>query len=342
MKPERILIIHPNWRGDVLFSTALIRALKNRFPAVSISSLITPRCKEILEENPDIDEIIFQPETKGLKNFLRGLKLVFLLQKKKFDLAFLLTPSFTRSFLIFLAGIPLRIGYKKGRKSIFLNKKIEPSKKDVHRAECFLELAYFLGVKREENNHFFLSSKDRQWVDDFLNKNRIDKKDFLVILNPGGNWELKRWPLENFARLGDKLIGQYKAKVIITGGGKDRELAEEISSLMQNKPILAAGKTTLKQLGALFKKADLVIANDSGPMHIAVALGCKVIALFGPTSFKITGPYSQRKNWRVIQKDVGCPLPCYELNCSQNRCMQAISVDEVLAKIDIDRRSMLK
>ena len=333
MEIRRILIIHPNWRGDVLFSTALVRALKDRFPRASICSLIVSRCKEILEGNPDIDEIICQPQTKGLKNFLRGFELVFLLRRKSFDVAFLLTPSFSRSLFLFLAGIPLRVGYKKGRKSIFLNKKVDLSIGDRHRAEHFLGLAYFLGIKKEKDYHFFISLEDEQWADNFLNKNRIDKKDFLVILNPGGNWELKRWPAESFALLGDRLIQEYKAKIIISGSEEDRELAERISSLMQAKPILAAGKTTLKQLGALFKKANLVIANDSGPMHIAVALGSPVIALFGPTSSQITGPYSQRKNWRVIQKNVGCPLPCYNLNCSQNRCMQAISVDEVLAEV---------
>lgn len=334
MEIKRILIIHPNWRGDVLFSTALLRALKNKFPAASISSLIVPRCSEILQGNPDIDEIIFQQETRGLNNFLRGFRHISLLRPKRFDIAFLLTPSFTRSLLIFLARIPLRVGYKKGRKSIFLNKKINPPKADVHRAEYFLNLAYFLKIEREKNYYFFVSNQDEKWADDFLNKNKIDKQNFLVIMNPGGNWELKRWPPENFARLGDKLIERYKARVLITGSEKDKKLAEKIFSLMQNKPILAAGKTTLKQLGALFKKANLVIANDSGPMHIAVALDCPVIALFGPTSSQITGPYGNDKNYRVIQKGSPPFLPCYGSICPQERSMDEISVDEVLAKID--------
>ncbi|MCK4859698.1 MAG: lipopolysaccharide heptosyltransferase II, partial [Candidatus Omnitrophica bacterium] len=305
-----------------------------------IFSLVVPRCAEILQGNSDISEIIFQPETRGLNNFLRSFKLISLLRKKRFDIVFLLTASFTRSLLIFLAGIPLRVGYKKGRKSIFLNKKINPSKVDVHRAEHFLGLTHFLGVEKERGCYFFVSSDDEYWADNFLKENKIDKNDFLLILNPGGNWELKRWPLENFALLGDKFIQKYKAKVIISGSKKDKELAEQISVLMQNRPILAAGKTTLKQLGALFKKTDLVIANDSGPMHIAVALDCKVIALFGPTSFRITGPYSEQKNWSVIQKGGNYPLPCYGSVCPQERSMQAISVDEVLAKIDINNSSV--
>lgn len=332
-----MLIVHPNWRGDVLFSTALVRALKRRFPHLYICSLVVSRAKEILEGNPDIEEIILQFESRGIKNFFRTLTLVPLLYRKRFDLAFLLTPSFTRSFLLFLANIPLRVGYKRGVKSIFLNKRIDLPKASLHRAEYFLYLSYFLGTEKEKNCYFFISKKEEEWAKRFLERNGIREEDILVILNPGGNWRCKRWPEESFARLGDRIVERYKARIVISGAKKDEDIGRRIYSLMRYKPILAVGKTTLKQLAALCKRAKIVIANDSGPMHIAVAVGSQTIALFGPTSEKITGPYNERKNWKVIRAEIDCPLPCYNLNCPENRCMQAISVDKVLSEIDIDR-----
>ena len=154
-----------------------------------------------------------------------------------------------------------------------------------------------------------------------------------MVLNPGGNWDLKRWPKENFARLGKRLIKEYQAKVIITGARADLNLAQDIAAQMEQQPLIFCGKTTLKQLAALMAKVSLVISNDSGPMHIAVSQKTKVIALFGPTSPQITGPYG-RGNYTVIHRDVGCATPCYQLDCSDNRCMKAITVDDVLQAVE--------
>jgi len=115
----------------------------------------------------------------------------------------------------------------------------------------------------------------------------------------------------------------------LTGAEKDVELCEKISSLMQHKPILLCGKIGLKVLGAVFKKAKWVVSNDSGPMHIAVAIQAPLIVLFGPTSPLVTGPYGTGV-YRILQKDVNCEIPCYNLSCADNRCMKAITVEDVL------------
>ena len=111
------------------------------------------------------------------------------------------------------------------------------------------------------------------------------------------------------------------------------KLAEGIEDKMKNNPVIFSGKTSLKELGALMERADLVISGDSGPMHIAVAMRSSVIALFGPTSPRFTGPYG-RGNYEVIRKDIGCDVPCYDLTCDDNRCMKAITVDDVLGVFD--------
>ena len=157
--------------------------------------------------------------------------------------------------------------------------------------------------------------------------------DFLVAINPGGNWKPKRWPKENFARLADELVKRFDAKIIITGSRTDLRLAQDIASMMEAKPIITCGKTSLKELACIFRKVDIVVANDSGPMHIGVSMKAKTIALFGPTSPEITGPIGKGL-YVVLHKKVDCEIPCYDLSCINYRCMKAITVEEVIEAVE--------
>ena len=121
-------------------------------------------------------------------------------------------------------------------------------------------------------------------------------------------------------------------KVIFSGSPGDVGLVDEISAKMKERPVIAAGKTTLKQSAAIFKKANLTVSADSGPLHIAAAVGANVIALFGPTDAAITGPLGKGKVV-IIQKQIDCRIPCYDLNCNDNRCMRAITVNDVISEI---------
>jgi lipopolysaccharide heptosyltransferase II len=161
-----------------------------------------------------------------------------------------------------------------------------------------------------------------------LRDNEISDKDRLVVLCPGGNWDMKRWPKENFAALADMLIEKMGVKVILSGAKKDIGLIDRITGMMKNNCAVSCGKTTLKELGALLERAHLVVANDTGPMHLAVAMKAKTIALFGPTSPELTGPYG-KGNYVVICKAGSCEVPCYDVTCTDNRCMALITVDDV-------------
>ena len=152
----------------------------------------------------------------------------------------------------------------------------------------------------------------------------------MIAINPGGNWLPKRWPKENWAILADKLLGELSARVIITGSQHDVPLAREIESLMRQRCVCACGAFNLKQFGALCRRLHLFITADSGPLHIANCLGTrKIIALFGPTHPLITGPYPQ-KNVVILQKNIGCEIPCYKQDCSDHRCMKALTVEDVV------------
>ncbi len=327
---KRILIINVNWLGDVLLSTASIRAIKKAYPESYLACMVPSRCVEVLKGNPYLDEVVVFDEKATHRGLIAKINFIKELKKKKFDIVFLFHRSFTRALIAFLANIPERVGYYAKKRGMLLTKKIIPPEEEMHRLAYYLNIVESYGVKSNGKYYeFFINDDDREYVDSQLKKLGVDRNDFVVVVNPGGNWQPKRWPKENFANLSDRLISELGAKIIISGADKDITLANDISNLMKSKPIILAGKTNLKQLGALMEAADLVISADSGPMHIAAAMGTDLIALFGPTKTSLTGPLGKGRI-AIIQKDVACKIPCYKVDCKDNRCMEEISVEYVL------------
>jgi len=330
---KNILLVNVNWLGDVLFSTPAIRAIRKAFTSSSISCMIVPRVKEILEDNPNIDELIIYDEEGMHKSLLAKVKFIAQLKKKKFDLVILFHRSFTRTLICYLAGIPTRVGYSTFKRAFLLTQKIKPQIRSMHRIDYLSNIVNAIGIETDNSFcDFFIQDSNRVFVDKFLFNAGIKQDDTIVVLNPGGNWQPKRWMKENFARLADKLITDFNLKVIISGGLKDIDLVGQITKLMNQKPVVACGRLTLKQLGALFEKAKLVISADSSPLHIAASLGTKIIGLYGPTSVDITGPRG-RGYIKIIQKSIGCKIPCYDSECIDFRCMKVITAKDVLDEV---------
>jgi len=278
--------------------------------------------------------VIFD-EKERHRGTLDKLKFVQLLKSKGFDAVFLLHRSLTRALICRLAGIPHRIGYYTKKRGFLLTKRIAPVGKDsMHRIDYYLNVIEKAGLRVEDRYlEFFFDEADAKSVDDFLTKKSITKDDLLIAINPGGNWLPKRWPEAHWAVLADKLISELGARVIITGSHIDIPVAQNIAGMMKEKPVIVSGVFNLKQLGALTRRLDLFVTADTGPLHIANAAGAKrIIALFGPTSPEITGPYPL-KNAVVLSKDVGCKIPCYVVNCKDNRCMKAITPEDVIGKV---------
>ncbi|MBU1887883.1 MAG: lipopolysaccharide heptosyltransferase II [Candidatus Omnitrophica bacterium] len=330
---ERILIVNVNWLGDTLFVIPFIRALRESHPQSYISVLTHPRCGEVLMASPHIDEIIIYDEKGRNKHLLSKFAVISQLKSKKFDIAFILRKSLSRSMLLFLSKIPRRIGYDNKRAGFLLTKKVPLPTKVLHKAEYFLGLARAVGIDPKKARYeFFISDTEKKEAAKILREAGLKKEESFIAINAGGNWDLKRWPAENFAELGDRIYDKLHLKVVLTGAVKDIELCKKISDMMKHKPILLCGKTDLKTLGAIFEMAKWAISNDSGPMHIAAGMGASLVALFGPTSPEITGPYGNGV-CVVLRKDIGCKIPCYMLSCKDNKCMKAITVEEVLRAI---------
>ncbi len=329
---KRILVVNVNWVGDVIFSSPIFKALKEAYPQAHISCLAVPRVKEVLESIPFLDEIIVYDEKGRHRNPLTKLKLIFELRKKRFDIAFLLHRSLTRALLVYLTGIPQRVGYDAKNRGKFLTHKAEPLEGQVHRSDYYLNVVESYGiVVNDRRSQLRVSTSIEEEAEKIFKAKKIQKDDYVIVINPGGNWDLKRWPPENFTRLIGGFWGDFNTKIIVSGARKDVALFRKINSLTFKNAVNLAGETSLMQLIAIMKKADLVISGDTGPLHIANSVGTEIIGLFGPTRPEITGPRGSGKA-HIIQHDVGCNKePCYHLRCPDNICMQSITPEEVLA-----------
>jgi len=331
---KKILIIEPNWLGDALFTTPAIRAIAKRSKGAYICVMTHKRCREILEGNPYIDEIITLKNGRGILGFFAKCMQIPNLRSKKIDMVFLFSRSMSYLLMCVLSKIPQRIAYKRAKTQFLTTKAIVPAEPEPHRVEYFLNLTRAVGIDTENPDYeLFLTDKDEKDAQLILNANNIYGVKSYFVINPGGNWMPKRWPKEEFAKLADELFNKYNTKVVITGAKKDVTLGKEIQALSKTKPISICGKTTLKQMAAVLKCAKVVIANDSGPMHIAVSQKTMTVALFGPTHPEITGPYGNSK-YIVVKKDVECVIPCYVGDCKTYHCMKDITVSDVMKGVE--------
>lgn len=334
-RSNRILIVEVNWLGDVLFSTPAIRALKNKYPDSYIGVLVHKRCKDVLIGNPNVNEIIVLDEQGKHRGFFGKIRLANELKTKKFSTVYLFHRSFTRTLICYLSGIKIRIGYHTAKRKFLLTENVLPLQKVVHRAAYY----YYLVARdipedvREFQCDFFVGDRPASYIKEILDKNKVVDNKKLVVIHPAGNWLPKRWPRENFAKLADELIDNFGAVIVFSGTLQEKDILAGILSLMKNKAINLCGKTNIKQLGALFKRADLVVSADSGPLHISVALKRPTVAIFGPTSAAVTGPLT-KENISILQKEIDCVIPCYNQDCPDNRCMKQISVEDVINCIE--------
>lgn len=332
---KRILVVLPNWVGDTLFATPLLRALRAAHPRAHLATLGLPLSLDVLAGNPHVDATLVYDE-RGVHRSLRAkARLVRTLRAQRFDATFILRRSFSRTLLLMLSGIPSRIGYDEGRGRRLLTHRVPPPERPVHRAESYLRLARALGIAAPAHRcDFAVGALRQQQADRWLAAHRpVGDRRALVALNAGGNWLHKRWPEERFAQLAQRLQRESDVAVLLTGGPRDAAAAQRIAAGATPPPLIAAGTASLQELGALLARCALVVSNDSGPLHVAAALGVPLVALFGPTSPALTGPFGEGP-WTVIHHPECCPsVPCYAPEDPPHAGMSAISVEEVFAAV---------
>ncbi|MEI8011297.1 MAG: lipopolysaccharide heptosyltransferase II [Candidatus Omnitrophota bacterium] len=334
---HNILVVSVNWIGDAVFSTAVYRALKTAFPAARLTVLAVPRVKDVLELCPDVDEVIVYEESRHAGGIAGMVRAGLSLRHRHFDAAFILRRSLSRSWLALIAGIPVRVGFGVPGWGKLLTHTVDDAGCDfLHRRDVYLRVVEAFGVKAVDRScRLVVSRVTCECVATLLREHGLKGNERIVVLHTGGNWELKQWPASRFAALTARLTTELQFTVVLSGGASDLERVNAIAVASGVAPLVLAGRTGLKELAALFKRAVMVVSADSGPLHLASAVGTNVIGLFGPTVPEITGPCGQGRI-RVLARDTGCNrAPCYYLECPDNRCMKTLTVDDVLQTFQV-------
>ena len=334
-KMKNILVVNVNWIGDVIFSTPVFRALRVRYPQAHIVCMAVARVVPVLECCPYVDEIIVYDEDRKHKWLWGKIAFAAGLRKFHFDAAFLLHRSWTRAFLVYLGGARERIGYDLKDLGRLLTHKVERPAEEIHRADYYLHIIESYGIEvTDRTTEIVPAAQSMTEIEQSLAQSGIfeNENHYLIVINTGGNWPLKRWPKDYFAALIERLVESMGSdvRIVISGADKDVKRAQDIRRMSAAEPVVLAGKTSLEQTFALMKRADLVISADSGPLHIASSVGTSTIAIFGPTRPEVTGPRGKGRSV-ILQEDLDCNRrACYQLDCPDNRCMRSVSVDDVL------------
>ncbi len=338
---ERFLVVRTDHIGDVLLSTPVLEAIKRKYPQSSVSMMISPYTKDLLANNPWVDEIITD-EQKTSGGFFR---LVKFLRKEKFDCAILLRPTLRLALLLFLSGMKVRIGTGYRAYQFLFNCKVYEHRKTIekHELEYNLGMLAPLGIPNEGYKpRIYLSAEEERHSQRLFSDLQIKKDELKIAIHPGSGNSSLNYPLGKFVLLADKLIEEFSARVILTGNDKEVELSQTIRHRMRNKPVDLTGKTNLRELSSLLKGSDLLISNSTGPMHMAVALGTPVVALFSPlfvASPKRWGPYGEGNE--VVMPPLEICHKCVREKCSSFNCMDKIDPDEIVSRVRkiLDRRS---
>lgn len=334
--------------GDTIMFTPCLKPLREKYPKAKIVALtMFSASEEVLKNNPNLDQVILWEFLTQPK--LHSLRFIWRLRKERFDLSITPFPAYRRDYhlISFAVGAEERIAHRFSKgyftQFTFLNTKTIPMSEELRNVENNLNLLTLLGIhlgSEELKLDLNPSEAAERFAHTFLLPLQLSDKNPIIGVHPGSihyrkAWH-KRWPKEKFASLCDRLITQYKAKILIFEGPSERGLAKEIADLMRNKPVTVAN-LKLGQVMAIIKKCHLFIANNSGLMHIAAATGTPVVVITGPTNPKWDGPWGVK--YRIVRKALTCS-PCYTytlpyFSCRRKdfACLYEVTVEEVLEKV---------
>lgn len=327
-KVKKILIIKLRGIGDVILSTVVFNNLIKEFPNAKIDYLTEKPSKAALENIPFINKIeLFQ---KG--SIKEDIKLILTIRKNRYDLILDFYSNPRTALAVFLSGAKYRAGFPyRGRKYAY--NLLGPAERNkYHAGQLHLEFLKSLGLKHNEKEmHFGLTIEDRQFAKSFF-KDKFNEGDFVVGLSPSGGWNSKKAEPSKFAEIGNEILKRYPARLLVLWGPGDQNDALEICQLLKGKGVIAP-LTDIRKMAALLQKCSIVIANDSGPMHISTAVGTPTLSMHGPTSPHMQGPFGDKHEW-VRLDELEC-IECNLLECPRNHeCFKNLPVERVMSKIE--------
>lgn len=332
---KRVVVRGTNWVGDSVMSVPALRALRRLLPDANITLVLRPGVRGLFEDADFVDELLVYDRRSMFSVFgqVRDWK------KRNFDLALLFQNAFEAALIPFLAGIPLRLGYATESRQPMLSHPLALPDWRSSRHEVFYYLYLVTALEQllykssniceaDPDTSLELSESRRQAAIQFLQSNELNTERSIVAICPGSiNSRAKRWPAESFARLADTLLDERR-QVVFVGSPAEQDVSREVTSKMRKQPVVLTGKTTIDQLTSILGIVDLVVTNDTGPAHIAAALGRPTLVIFGPTNPLTTRPFSGQAE--ILRHPPDC-APCMLRDCPiDHRCMTAITVEEVL------------
>jgi len=324
---KRILVSGNNWLGDAVMSLPTLESLRAMEPGARISVLSRPSVAGLYAGLPYVDETIVPP-ARGKGKLRAWLGLVRELRRRKFDAALILPRSFSSALAPFTARIPRRIGYAGDGRSPMLTDAVprDPDLLRVHRVRYYHHLLTAFGTPPEPKPPALeVPPEADRWAAEHLPEGRR-----VVGINPGATYgEAKQWFPDRFIETGKRLAKKWGASIVVVGGPAERELGDQVASEIGSRAVSLAGRTDLPQLAAAIRRCALFLTNDTGPMHVADAVGVPVVAVFGPTDWIATPPYGKRH--AIVRTEIECS-PCLKRVCplGHHNCMKRVSVEDVV------------
>jgi len=354
--PKKILVVKLDALGDIISITPFLEVLGRSFPDAEITYVVGSWSKAVLQNNPDIDDLIVVDSQKWQKGLLGKLserkRILKELIPQKFDTVFILHGPAPFAFwekITSQLGAQNRIGYRKhAAKTTFTKSQKLPEYQDhlfkvldKNRAEHYLDLLRVAGVEDTANrgNQLYPSAQDLAFADDYFTKHELAGHPIIAFspggaVNPGMKQLAKRWPLERFADA-IKQLSEWNSdlRFVAIGGPGDREVIDQVIAKlppsMKQKVFSSAGETNVHQSATLIAKSNLFIGNDSGPLHIASTTKTPLIAIFGPTNPEVDAPYKLKGKILFHKTKTS---PCYTMDCAgHDRCIDHVTVDEVVS-----------
>jgi heptosyltransferase-2 len=334
LEPRNIIVRMPNWIGDLVMATPILTDLRKAFPKASITAMSRLPVCDLLREDPAIDELFCFRKASHFGRRSEKRSIIEKLRRGKFDLGILLTHSFSSAWWFWQGRVENRLGYGCNGRSLLLSEAV-PLPENLHTQHLvttYKQLLKPLGIALSETSpRLYLAQDEVEHARELLKQHGIGRNSLIVGINPGATYgSAKCWLPERFREVTERLLETDNLFVVYFGDAATVGLVKEICRGLPPRVINLAGLTSLRELACLIYLCNVILTNDSGPMHIADALGTPIVALFGSTNEIVTGPYRKAK---VIHKHVECS-PCYQRTCPIDfRCMKRIEADEVYQEI---------
>ncbi len=336
---KKILVMRYRFIGDTVLTVPFLRNLREAYPAARIDLMIEPFSGQVLEGCPYVDRVIpFEFRTihtyssRSRRSKAAGMFHYWkLIKAEGYDAAFVLKRSLSSALLVRAAGVPRRIGFDTEGRGLLLTDPVR-YRHDQHEVENFLDCLRAVDVPiRSTSLELWPSPENEKKIRTLLSDAGWKADHLKIVVHAVASLPAKQWPLERFAEVMKKLKEKHHARFVYTGSSEDAVLYQEIEKRGPFGGLNLCGVTSVYENISLYRAADLFFGVDSGPMHVAAAVGAPVVALFGPTDERKWGPWGEGHT--IITRRLSC-APCKPHKCRDNECMKQIGVDEALDAVE--------